>query len=160
MPVVIREKTLVADSGGPGTRRGGLGQRMRARRLESGVEPITVGLFPEGHGIHVQGLFGGLPGGGAVGMVKRPDAPAHNVTTGEMVSMTDNRIEIDATIAGGSGFGSPHERALEDIAADLENGYITAAGAARDYGCVMTADGRIDVEATLRQRELTPSGAK
>jgi 5-oxoprolinase (ATP-hydrolysing)/N-methylhydantoinase A len=160
MPVVILEKTLVADSGGPGTRRGGLGQRMRARRLESGTEPITVGLFPEGHGIHVQGLFGGLPGGGAVGMVKRPDMPAHNVTTGEMVSMTDNRIEIDATIAGGSGFGSPHERALEDIAADLENGYITAAGAARDYGCVMTADGRIDIEATLRQRELTPSGAK
>jgi 5-oxoprolinase (ATP-hydrolysing) len=160
MPVVILEKTLVADSGGPGTRRGGLGQRMRARRLESGTEPITVGLFPEGHGIHVQGLFGGLPGGGAVGIVKRPDAPAHNVTTGEMVSMTDKRIEIDATIAGGSGFGPPRERALEDIAADLENGYITAEGAARDYGCVMTADGRIDVEATLRQRELTPSGAK
>ncbi|HEX9524027.1 MAG TPA: hydantoinase B/oxoprolinase family protein [Reyranella sp.] len=160
MPVVILEKSLVPDTGGPGMRRGGLGQRMRARRLESGTDAITVGLFPEGHGIHVQGLFGGLPGGGAIGIVKRPDVPAHNVTTGEMVSMTDKRIEIDATIAGGSGFGPPHERALEDIAADLENGYITAEGAARDYGCVMTADGRIDIEATLRRRELTPSGAK
>ena len=99
-------------------------------------------------------------GGGAVGFVKRPDGTVHNVTTGETVTMTDERLEIDATIAGGSGFGSPHERALEDIAADLENGYITAEGAARDYGCVMTADGRIDIEATLRQRELTPSGAK
>ena len=59
-----------------------------------------------------------------------------------------------------AGFGPPHERALEDIAADLENGYITAVGAACDYRCVMTADGRIDIEATLRQRELTPSGAK
>jgi 5-oxoprolinase (ATP-hydrolysing)/N-methylhydantoinase A len=160
MPVVILEKSLVADTGGPGTRRGGLGQRMRARRLETSKDPITVGLFPEGHGIHVQGLFGGLPGGGAVGFVKRPDGTVHNVTTGETVTMLDERLEIDATIAGGSGFGSPHERALEDIAADLENGYITSAGAARDYGCVLTADGRIDIEATLRQRELAPSGAK
>jgi 5-oxoprolinase (ATP-hydrolysing)/N-methylhydantoinase A len=133
---------------------------MRARRLESGTDAITVGLFPEGHGIHVQGLFGGLPGGGAIGIVKRPDVPPHNVTTGEMVSMTDKRIEIDATIAGGSGFGPPHERTLEDIAADLENGYVTGEGASRDYGCVMTADGRIDIEATLRRRERTPSGAK
>jgi 5-oxoprolinase (ATP-hydrolysing) len=160
MPVVILEKSLVADSGGPGTRRGGLGQRMRARRLETSADPIMAGLFPEGHGIHVQGLFGGLPGGGAVGMVKRPTGEVHNVTTGETVTMTDARLEIDVTIAGGSGFGSPHERALEDIATDLENGYITAEGAARDYGCVMTSDGRIDIEATLRQRELTPSGAK
>ena len=157
MPVVILEKGLVADSGGPGKRRGGLGQRMRARRLESGAEPITVGLFPEGHGMHVQGLFGGLPGGAAAGLVKRPDAPVHDVANGEMVSMTDSRLEIDVTIAGGSGFGPPRERALEDIAADLEDGYITSAGAVRDYGCVLKSDGRIDIEATLRQRTLSPA---
>jgi 5-oxoprolinase (ATP-hydrolysing)/N-methylhydantoinase A len=47
---------------------------------------------------------------------------------------------------------------LEDIAADLEDGYITPAGAARDYGCVLTADGRLDVAATLRQRARTTTG--
>jgi 5-oxoprolinase (ATP-hydrolysing)/N-methylhydantoinase A len=160
MPVVILEKGLVPDSGGPGTRRGGLGQRMRARRLESSADPITIGLYPEGHGIHVQGLFGGLPGGGAVGTVKTPDGKVRDVTTGETVAMADERLEIDVTIAGGSGFGPPHGRAIEDIAADLENGYITAAGAARDYGCVMTGDGRIDIEATLRHRERAPTAAK
>jgi 5-oxoprolinase (ATP-hydrolysing)/N-methylhydantoinase A len=160
IPVVILEKNLVPDSGGPGTRRGGLGQRLRARRLESGPEPITVGLFPEGYGIAVRGLFGGLPGGGAVGLVKEPGGRMHDVTTGETVAMADERLEIDVTIAGGSGFGPPQARALEDVAADLENGYITAAGAAGDYGCVVTEDGRIDIEATLRQRERTPSGAK
>jgi len=105
----------------------------------------------------VPGLFGGLPGGGAVGIVKHPDAAPHNVSTGEMVSMTDSRPEIDATIAGGSGFGLPHERTLEDIAADLEDGYISPEGAVRDYGCVLTAEGRIDIEATLRQRTLSPA---
>ncbi|WP_395709633.1 hydantoinase B/oxoprolinase family protein [Reyranella sp.] len=155
MPVVILEKSLVPDSGGPGRRRGGLGQRMRARRLVDG-EPIMVGLYPEGHGIHVKGLFGGLPGGGAVGRVERADGTVHDVATGETVAMTDERLVIDVMIAGGSGFDPPHERTIEDIARDLENGYITPEGAARDYGCVMTADGRIDIEATLRQRELTP----
>ena len=155
MPVVILEKSLVPDSGGPGRRRGGLGQRMRARRLVDG-EPIMVGLYPEGHGIHVQGLFGGLPGGGAEGRVERPDGTVHDVATGETVAMTDARLVIDVTIAGGSGFDPPHERALEDIARDLENGYITPEGAARDYACVMTTDGRIDIEATLRRREPAP----
>ena len=155
MPVVILEKSLVPDSGGPGRRRGGLGQRMRARRLVDG-EPIMVGLYPEGHGIHVKGLFGGLPGGGAVGRVERADGTVHDVATGETVAMTDERLVIDVMIAGGSGFDPPHERTIEDIARDLENGYITPEGAARDYGCVMTADGRIDIEATLRRRELTP----
>src|SRR5262249_27503020 len=109
---------------------------------------------------HVQGLFGGLPGGGAVGMVKNADGAVHDVTTGETVAMTDACLEIDTTIAGGSGFGPPRQRAIEDIASDLENGYITARGAERDYGCVVTSDGRIDVEATLAQREPTPTGAK
>jgi 5-oxoprolinase (ATP-hydrolysing) len=159
MPLVILEKTLVPDSGGPGRRRGGLGQRMRARRLVTG-EPITVGLYPEGHGIAFQGLFGGLPGGGAAGKVEHPDGTVEDVATGKSVAMADERLVIDVTIAGGSGFGPPQERAIEDIARDLENGYITPEGAARDYGAVMTEDGRIDIEATLRQRELIPSGAK
>jgi N-methylhydantoinase B/oxoprolinase/acetone carboxylase alpha subunit len=45
---------------------------------------------------------------------------------------------IEAQIAGGAGFGDPRERALEAIAADLEDGYITEEGALRDYGRLPT----------------------
>ncbi|MBR0642991.1 methylhydantoinase [Roseomonas hellenica] len=152
MPVVILEKTLVADTGGPGTKRGGLGQRMRARRLAPGSDVITVGLFPEGYGLTVDGLFGGRAGGNAHGLVRRPGAEVHDVTTGEVVAMTEPAIEIEAQIAGGSGFGPPHARALEAIAADIEDGYITADAAVRDYGCVLGPDGRIDPAATARRR--------
>ncbi len=157
MPVVILEKALVADSGGPGMRRGGLGQRMRARLLEAGGEAITIDLFPEGHGLKVEGLFGGRPGGNAHGLVRRPGAAVHDVTTGEVVAMSDPTIEIEAQIAGGSGFGPPAARPLEAIAADLEDGYVTIEAAARDYGCVIGADGRIDLAATARRRTAEPA---
>ena len=91
--------------------------------------------------------------------MKRPDGTVHNVTTGETVTMTDKRSRSTPPSPAARA-SARRTSALEDIAADLENGYITAEGAARDYGCVMAADGRIDIEATLRQRELTPSGAK
>jgi len=156
MPVLIEEKTLVADTGGPGTMRGGLGQRMRARRLDDG-EPVSIGLFPEGYGLDVEGLFGGAAGGAAYGLIHRPDAAPHNVTTGEMVTLTAASTVIEAQIAGGSGFGPATARDLDAIAADLEDGYITSEGAARDYGCAITPDGRIDPIATARRRALEPA---
>jgi N-methylhydantoinase B/oxoprolinase/acetone carboxylase alpha subunit len=55
-------------------------------------------------------------------------------------------------LAGGSGFGDPRERPLEKIEADLLNGYVTAEGAARDYGIVIGADGRLDRAATMAKR--------
>jgi 5-oxoprolinase (ATP-hydrolysing)/N-methylhydantoinase A len=138
MPVLVLEKTLVPDTGGAGRQRGGLGQRMRARRLEGGAEPISVGLFPEGWGIKPMGLFGGQPGGPPHAGVHGADGSFHDVGTGETVSLFDAQTMIEAQIAGGAGFGDPGERALEAIAADLEDGYITEAGALRDYGRLPT----------------------
>ncbi len=153
MPVLVLEKGLVADTGGAGRHRGGLGQRMRARRLVAGTEPMMVGLYPEGWGLKPEGLFGGRPGGPGRGTVKRPDdATPRDVGTGEMVSLLDALTEIEGQIAGGSGFGEPRERSLEAVQADLEDGYITAEGAARDYDVVLGPDGRIDPVATARRR--------
>ena len=156
MPVLVMEKGLVADSGGAGRQRGGLGQRMRARRLAVGKEPIMVGLYPEGVGLKPEGLFGGRPGAPGRGAVKGPhDAYARDVGTGEMVSLLDPATEIEGRIAGGSGFGEPWERAIEAVQADLDNDYITPEGAKRDYGVILGADGRIDPVATARRRAET-----
>jgi N-methylhydantoinase B/oxoprolinase/acetone carboxylase alpha subunit len=67
--------------------------------------------------------------------------------------MPDQIIELQ--LAGGSGFGDPLERPLALVESDLANGYITAAAAAADYGCVVGGDGRIDRAASeARRREL------
>jgi 5-oxoprolinase (ATP-hydrolysing)/N-methylhydantoinase A len=153
MPVLVMEKGLVPDSGGPGRQRGGLGQRMRARRLRAGAEPIMVGLYPEGVGLRPEGLFGGRPGAPGGGGVQGPgDAAPRDVGTGELVALTDARTLIEGRIAGGSGFGEPWQRPVEAVQADLDDDYITAEGAVRDYGVVLGADGRIDPVATARRR--------
>jgi len=153
MPVLVMEKALVADSAGPGRQRGGLGQRMRARRLYADAEPIMVGLYPEGVGLKPEGLFGGKPGAPGRGMVKAPgEITPRDVGTGEMVALLDPASEIEGRIAGGSGFGEAWQRSLEAVQADLDDNYITPEGAMRDYGVVLGADGRIDPVASARRR--------
>ena len=160
MPVLIMEKCLVADTGGAGRQRGGLGQRMRARRLVVDNEPISVGLYPEGWGLKPEGLFGGRPGGPGRGTVKQPgEAEPRDVGTGELVALVDPRTEIEGHIAGGSGFGNPSERSLAAVQADLDDDYITAEGAVRDYGVVLGPSGRIDPVATARRRAEQGDGA-
>jgi N-methylhydantoinase B len=54
--------------------------------------------------------------------------------------------------SGGGGFGDPLERALDAVAADLAEGYVTAAAAEAIYGVVLRG-GAIDPEASARRRE-------
>ncbi len=61
-PVLIVEKTLVTDSGGPGRNRGGLGTRTRMRKLVDDGLPTSVAIHPEGVGVEAPGLFGGQQG--------------------------------------------------------------------------------------------------
>src|ERR1700747_179451 len=65
VPVLVLEKSYVADSGGPGRHRGGLGQRVRVRKLGDDGQVTIVSLYPEGVAIETPGLFGGAPGGRA-----------------------------------------------------------------------------------------------
>ena len=50
--------------------------------------------------------------------------------------------------SGGGGYGDPLERPAEIVQADVLDGRVSAAGAARDYGVVVTPDGALDVAAT------------
>jgi len=62
VPVLVDEKSYVTDSGGPGRNRGGLGQRVRVRKLADDGLPTLTALYPEGVQVQTPGLFGGHPG--------------------------------------------------------------------------------------------------
>ena len=152
VPALVIEKALLADSGGPGRQRGGLGQVISARKLDDDGEPCQVGLYPSGVLKPVPGLFGGQPGGRASGRVGRFDGPMRDVGVGALSVMKTTAEYAELRVAGGSGFGDPLERPFEAVQRDLDAGYVTAEGAWRDYGCVVGADGVIDRPASERLR--------
>jgi 5-oxoprolinase (ATP-hydrolysing)/N-methylhydantoinase A len=134
-PVLVLEKSLVTDSGGPGRHRGGLGVRTRLRKLYDDGLPTLFSVYPEGVGVETEGLFAGRAGGGVHGLVRDGDGTVvHDCGTGELVTLTGTDRIIEVQLGGGSGFGPPLERDRARLDADVANGYISPAAARRDYG--------------------------
>ena len=132
-PVLYEARELIADSGGAGEFRGGLGQELILQayggRVKEGAPLVLSGSagrmrFPP------RGLLGGGDGSyGAIEVNGEAIAPSSspNVTfhEGDVVRLR---------LPGGGGHGDPARRRRGRIEADLEAGYVTPEGARRDYG--------------------------
>ncbi len=78
----------------------------------------------------VQGLHGGLPGGGVRGVVLDPDGNVvHDCGTGELVTLTRTDQIVEVRLAGGAGFGDPASRDRARLEEDIADGYVSADGA-------------------------------
>ena len=126
-PVLVIEKTYVADSGGRGRFRGGAGQRVRLRKRHDDGRPMLVSVYPEGVRNPIPGLFGGEAGGGALGrIIDAQGAQLHDCGTGELVQLTSTHEIVELTLAGGSGYGPADQRDAALIARDHALGFTTA----------------------------------
>ncbi len=135
VPVLVVEKTFLTDSGGPGAGRGGLGQRVRFRKLHDDGLPTLAALFPEGAKAVLPGLASGLPGGRAFAGVRAPDGTLlRDCGAGELVALTRTDEVAEVVFAGGAGFGDPSGRAPDRVAADLQDGLVSPAAARDVYG--------------------------
>ena len=152
VPVLVLQKALMADSGGPGRRRGGLGQVVTTRKLVDDGRPCQVGIYPLGVSKPIPGLFGGRSGALAGGSVTRAGEAPEGVGVGKLSVLHTPAERTELRVAGGSGFGDPLTRPFEKVQRDLDAGYVTPAGARRDYGCVVDVDGMIDQPASERMR--------
>ena len=146
-PLVIHSRELRADSGGPGTFRGGLGQTMEIEVLTD--EPYLFAGLYERITFAAPGLHGGRAG-----------------HTGRL--QTSNRIDLKPKIScrlpedtkvtlempGGGGFGPPTKRDPMRVLNDVRNGYVTSKSARMDYGVVIdTHRWEIDEPATKELRQ-------
>lgn len=130
-PIIVESYSLIPDSGGTGKYRGGLG-------IERVFGVLTDCVSFTGHGgrmrIPAWGQAGG--GSGATGGFYMEYADGRRE---HLPSMCDRVVmnrgdRLIVRTPGGGGFGNPLERNLELIRRDLEDGKITAAKAASDYG--------------------------
>ncbi len=143
-PEIIEFYELVADSGGPGKFRGGLGVR-RAYRLLTDARMIST--LERCNAPHA-GVAGGLPGGRTIGIldssiygdghefIKTPDQP---LAKGDRMTIVTG---------GGGGYGNPLEREPERVFEDVCEGLVSIDAAREFYGVVFDEDGNLDLAAT------------
>lgn len=122
----ITYRALLPDSGGPGQFRGGLGQHI-VMRNDTGY-PVTMFIMGARTEFAGMGVCGGKAGALRKYLINGKDVHPkgrYELQQGDVIELLD---------AGGGGYGDPTARNPRMIAQDLRQGFITPAGAARDYG--------------------------
>jgi N-methylhydantoinase B len=145
-PLIVEERCLIPDSGGPGKRRGGLGRRKVIRVPDDELAPpppVTIAVQAGRFQYPPEGLFGG--GDGSKAQFLKNEAPAD--PSGLTFAVPGDRVSFYS--AGGGGYGNPFERDPEDVAADVQNGYVSIEKAREDYGVVISPNSfTVDAAAT------------
>jgi N-methylhydantoinase B len=150
-PLIVEKRELLADSGGPGKRKGGLGRRVVLRIPDdeyAPLPPVNLGMQSGRFRYPPQGLFGGKSASKARFLVNAEPGNPYGLTQlkpGDVVIM-------DA--AGGGGYGVPLERELELVESDVREGYVSIESAREDYGVVIDPEtGKVDVKASQELRK-------
>jgi len=148
-PLVVERLALATDSGGAGSRRGGLGYLKEFRPLRDS-EFLCVA---DRSILSCWGLRGGKAGA-PFRVTVDPGGPGERVLPGlvdDEPIPAGTLVRIETT--GGGGWGDPLEREPELVALDVLQGKVSARAAREDYGVVLTegAEGeaaRVDTAAT------------
>lgn len=128
-PVRIHRLELIPDSGGAGEFRGGCGIRKDVEMLSDGA---TVVLLGDRHKNAPYGLFGGESGARARTVLLR-DGAEIDLSSKEVRDLARGDV-ISFRLAGAGGYGDPHGRSAEAVAADIGDGLVTRTAAAAAYG--------------------------
>ena len=122
----IESKALLADSGGPGEFRGGLGQRIEF--INDSGSDIAIACLAGRTQFPPQGVRGGHAGGlreiRVNGQTVHPKG-RYTLKPGDRLTTLE---------AGGGGFGNPLKRDRAMLRRDVEQGFVTAQRAVMDYG--------------------------
>ncbi len=149
-PLLVLERKLITDSGGPGKMRGGLGRTMVIKVPDDEYAPqppVTVAIQAGRYKYPPEGLFGGKPGARAQFLVNGEPGDPSGLTfckPGDVIAFHS---------AGGGGYGDPFERDPEMVRRDVIYGYVSVERAREDYGVVIDPETyEIDYQATERLR--------
>lgn len=130
-PVVIWKKEFIADSGGAGRQRGGLGQRIEIggrfeQELRCSAATFDRRQYP------ARGRQGGNPGrAGSVEIISAANVEMKFDGKGMIEVPQGGRLRVE--LPGGGGFGDPEERPSVSIESDLKYGFVTPEAARSIY---------------------------
>lgn len=144
-PLIINQKEYRQDSGGAGTQRGGLGQIMEITHAEGA--PFVVSAMFDRVLNPARGRDNGESGG--AGIVRLGSGPA---LAGKGRQQIPARDSLYLEMPGGGGLGAPANRSVDDVAADVRDGFVSHEAARVLYRVAVGEDGAVDVEETSRLR--------
>jgi N-methylhydantoinase B len=149
-PLIVQERSLLRDSGGPGKMRGGLGRKFVIRIPDdefAPVPPTTIAIqagrfrYPPG------GLFKGGSGSKAQFIVNNQAGDPSGLT------LCDSGDVIQFHSAGGGGYGDPLARDPAAVEQDVINEYVSPEQARNSYGVVVDPETlKVDLEETEKLR--------
>jgi N-methylhydantoinase B len=130
-PLRMVEYGMVADSGGAGAHRGGLGI---AREIMAVADGVVFSARSDGHEIGAPGIFGG--GSGTPGRLWHilPDGSRTVLSSKAAQLELKSGESIRLETPGGGGYGPPAKRDPSALARDLHGGKMSAAVARVAYG--------------------------
>ena len=135
-PTRIVRFELIADSGGPGIFRGGLG----VRREYLNLADARFSIRSMKHVIPPRGMAGGHDGRPGDIWINPDTDHAKRLPTryADYPLHEGDVFRLDSP--GGGGYGDPLARPPERVLADVREGLVSADAAEREYGVVLTAD--------------------
>ena len=144
-PLLMEQRALVPDSGGPGRYRGGLGQEMVLSVRTS--EPVIHSAMYDRTKFPALGYGGGK--NGELGDFHLSDGSRPHPKA-QYRLLPDQKVTL--RLPGGGGFYSPLERDPELVRQDVRDGYVSVEAARTEYGVVLDAGDEIDWPHTRRLR--------
>ncbi len=167
-PILTLYTRSLADSGGAGKFRGGVGGES-AFKIHNGNKAEAI-FYWTGRGVAANGIFGGKPGSSPLLATKfatdvlellPKGLPDWQDIAGEEQILSGRPLpfplgESDVVLMsnpGGGGYGDPLDRDPLLVRKDVADGYVSPEKAATDYGVVLDQrGGTIDEEATAALR--------
>ncbi len=133
-PIRFERRELIADSGGAGCWRGGLGEELALSGFDDGRLDVDTPLVLSGSAGQMRfapaGLFGGRHA--SHGRILVNDVAIAPTSSPNLVFRAGETVRL--LLPGGGGYGDPRLRDRTLVAADLKNGLITPDAARREYG--------------------------
>ncbi len=151
-PLLFTEWSFETDSGGAGRFRGGVGS---VKKFKITAEKAKLMVLGDRGKFSPFGLFGGENGATQrleIGKSTGKNEILNVQTSKYPLNLND---EVRFYSSGGGGYGSPFERNTSMVLEDVIQGYVSVAGARRDYGVVIEGTPfKVNSEATQMERKI------
>lgn len=150
-PLIVEQRGLIMDSGGPGKQRGGIGRQMIIRSPDDrdhSPQRTTIAVQAGRFIYPPKGIFNGNDGSKAKFLKNSENADPSGLT------FCDPGDKIAFVSAGGGGYGNAFERDPKAVERDVQYGYVSVEKAKQSYGVIIDPESlTLDIDATQKFRK-------